>query len=89
MTVDGKLYSSRIRPDASAIEFTNSDSDQIRRILDKLAQARAADPEYKVFGASAHRYVVHAPASLDAVSRFEERVGITLSDAFRRFLLEV
>ncbi len=67
----------------------NSDPDQPRRILDKLAQARAADPEYKVFGASAHRYVVHATASLEAVSGFEERVGVTLPDAFKRFLLEV
>ena len=66
-----------------------SDSDQTRRIIDKLARARAADPEYKVFGASAHRYVVHAPASPQAVSGFEERLGITLPDAFRRFLLEV
>jgi len=83
-----KLVASSV-PNASAIEFMNSDSDQTRRILDKLVLARAADPEYKVFGASSHRYVVHAPASLDAVRRFEERVGITLPDAFRRFLLEV
>ena len=67
----------------------NSDSDQTRRILDKLGRARAADPEYTVFGASAHRYVLHAPASPQAVSDFEERVGITLPAAFRRFLLEV
>ena len=73
----------------SATEFMNSDSDQTRRILDKLARARAADPEHKVFGASAHRYVLRAPASPQAVTGFEERLGITLPEAFRRFLLEV
>jgi hypothetical protein len=67
----------------------NDDPQQARRILDKLSQARAADPELKVFGASSHGYVIQAPASLQAVSDFEARLAITLPDAYRRFLLEV
>ena len=70
-------------------ERMNDDPQQARRILDKLTQARAADPELKVFGANAHGYVIHAPASPQAVSDFEARLAITLPDAYRRFLLEV
>jgi hypothetical protein len=75
--------------DARRPERMNDDPQQTRRILDKLTQARAADPELKVFGAAAHGYVIHAPASPQAVRDFEARLAITLPGAYRRFLLEV
>lgn len=59
------------------------------RILDKLSQAKAADPDLEVFGADAHGYVVHPPANLQAVSDFEVRLGIQLPPAYRQFVLEV
>jgi hypothetical protein len=52
----------------------NDDSQQTRRILDKLSQAQAADPKLKVFGADAHGYVVHAPASRQTVVNGQERI---------------
>lgn len=67
----------------------NDDPQQTRRILDKLSQARAADPKLKVFGADSHGYVVHAPASPQTVSDIETRLAITLPDAYRRFVLEI
>jgi hypothetical protein len=65
------------------------DPQQTRRILEKLTQARAADSKLEVFGANSHGYVVHAPASPQAVSDIEERLAIKLPQAYRRFLLEV
>jgi hypothetical protein len=52
------------------------DPQQTRRILEKLTQARAADSKLEVFGANSHGYVVHAPASPQAVSDIEERLAI-------------
>lgn len=65
------------------------DCPQISRILKKLPLAKSADPEFGVFGARAHRYVIHAPASAKAISDFESRYAITLPEAYKRFLLGV
>lgn len=62
---------------------------QARRILEKLSVARSADRGLNVFGADSHRYVVHAPATQEAVSDIEKRLAITLPESYRRFLLEV
>ena len=67
----------------------NNDLQQIRRILDKLSHAKAADPKLEVFGASAHGYVVHAPTNPQAVNNFEARLAIALPPAYRQFVLEV
>jgi hypothetical protein len=67
----------------------NNDPQQARRVLAKLSQARAVDSELKVFGANAHRYIVNAPTSLQTVSDIEERLAITLPQAYRRFVLEI
>lgn len=66
-----------------------NDPQQTRRILDKLARARVADPKLEVFGADAHGYAVHAPASPRTVSDFEARLTVALPEAYRRFVLEV
>jgi hypothetical protein len=65
------------------------DCPQISRILKKLPLAKSADPEFGVFGARAHRYVIHAPASAKAIRDFESRYAITLPEAYKRFLLGV
>ena len=67
----------------------NADAKQTRRILEKLSQAHAADPKLEVFGADSHGYVVHAPASPQALSDIETRLAITMPESYRRFLLEV
>ena len=69
--------------------LTSMDDPQVSRILEKLASARLADPSFEVFGASAHRYAVHAPASVEAVAGFELLHAITLPQAYKRFLLGV
>jgi hypothetical protein len=63
--------------------------DQVSRILEKLRLARLSDPEFEVFGASAHRYIVHPPASEEAILRFEKQHAIALPDAYKSFLLHV
>lgn len=59
------------------------------RILAKLSQAMASDPSREVFGADAHGYGVHAPATPQVVNEFEARLGIRLPPAYRQFVLEV
>jgi hypothetical protein len=56
--------------------------DQIERIREKLPLARAADPDFLVFGAKSHRYELKDPVSLDEVEAFEARCGITLPAAY-------
>lgn len=62
---------------------------QSHRILAKLSQAKATDQRRQVFGADTHGYVVHAPATPQALIDFEGRLGITLPPAYRQFVLEV
>lgn len=61
----------------------------IARIRAKLPLAREADSGFKVFGAESHRYVLHPPASAEAVAEFETRCGIALPEGYRQFLLHV
>ncbi len=43
----------------------HEDHDPIARILKKLELAKQADPDFEVFGAKSHRYIVNLPASTD------------------------
>lgn len=61
----------------------------LSRIREKLRLARQADPEFEVFGADSHRYVVQPPASAEAIRNFEERYSTTLPDAYKAFLLHI
>lgn len=67
----------------------HEDHDPIARILKKLELAKQADPDFEVFGAKSHRYIVNLPASTDTVLYFEKRYGVALPDAYKRFILEV
>lgn len=62
---------------------------QIARIKSKLPQARAADPQYKVFGANGHRYRMAGPLSASDLLALEERYGIKLPADYRLFMQEV
>jgi hypothetical protein len=64
-------------------------SAQIQRIKTKLAAARKADRELKVFGASSHRYRIDEPASEREVHEFEERYSVRLPACYRAFVTRV
>jgi hypothetical protein len=62
---------------------------QIARIKAKLPQARAADQQYKVFGASGHRYQMMGPVPAADLQALEQRYGIRLPDDYRLFMEEI
>ncbi|MBL1407707.1 SMI1/KNR4 family protein [Sphingobacterium faecale] len=62
---------------------------QIKRIKDKLVQAKIADKDFKVFGADAHLYKLNAPVDLKTVEDFERQYDITLPIAYKLFVTEI
>ena len=63
-------------------------ADQIKRIKEKLPEAKKADGNLKVFGADKHKYVVNKPAALNAVIEFEKKYSIELPGCYKAFILE-
>nr|WP_299170672.1 SMI1/KNR4 family protein [uncultured Allomuricauda sp.] len=64
-------------------------SAQIQNIKQKLEFAKKADSDFKVFGASRHKYEMNPPASIKEVQAFEEKYSLQLPDCYRAFILEV
>jgi SMI1/KNR4 family protein SUKH-1 len=64
-------------------------SSPLLRIQRKLANLRALDPEYRLFGSSIHRYELMPPVPESAVLQFEGKHGIRLPEDYRSFLLQV
>lgn len=62
---------------------------QIARIKSKLTQAQAADSQYKVFGASGHRYRIAGPVPAPDLLALEQRYNIKLPDDYRLFMQEI
>ena len=60
--------------------------EQLQRIQQKLAQAKAADKDLEVFGASSHKYHLNPPVSEAEVLTFEEKYGISLPEDYRDFV---
>lgn len=54
-----------------------------------VAKAAKADPEYKVFGASSHKYCLNPVISLKEVRQFEMEYHITLPEEYVFFLTKV
>ena len=60
--------------------------EQLRRIQQKLSQAKAADKDLEVFGASSHKYHLNPPVSEAEVLAFEKKYGVSLPKDYRAFL---
>ena len=63
--------------------------EQLHRIQQKLAQAKAADKDLQVFGADAHQYHLNPPVSEAEVLAFEKKYGVQLPECYRAFLLTI
>ena len=60
--------------------------EQLHRIQQKLSQAKAADKDLEVIGASSHKYHLNPPVSEAEVLTFEEKYGISLPEDYRAFV---
>lgn len=64
-------------------------SEQIQRIKKKLVEAKHIDTDFRVFGASGHRYELNIPATLEEVEAFEKAYEVQLPECYRSFVLHV
>lgn len=62
---------------------------QIERIKKKLILAKEADPEFKVFGASSHKYEIGPPVTVDEILKFEKEYDLELPECYKTFLLHI
>ena len=63
--------------------------EQLQRVRSKLAKAKSNDKNFKVFGASAHKYSLNRPATSQEVLAFETEYGIHLPEAYRAFITHI
>jgi hypothetical protein len=63
--------------------------EQLARVKAKLAKAKSADKNFKVFGASSHKYNLNRPATSQEVLAFETEYGVHLPEAYRAFITHI
>ena len=63
--------------------------EQLHRIQQKLSQAKAADKDLQVFGASSHKYHLNPPLTEAEVLAFEKKYGLQLPECYRAFMLTI
>ncbi len=59
----------------------------LKKLKELLQKAKEADGRLKQFGAERHRYRWNPPASPADVEAFEQEIGTTLPEEYRKFLL--
>lgn len=64
-------------------------SEQLDRIKQKLSLAAKKDPDFTIFGASSHEYVLRQPLSEQTVQKFENEFSTKLPDCYRSFVLTI
>ncbi|MFT5777805.1 MAG: hypothetical protein ACI837_000753 [Crocinitomicaceae bacterium] len=62
---------------------------QIKRIQEKLINARSVDEKFVVFGAEGHQYLLNDPVDVKDVEAFESKFSIQLPECYRSFILNV
>ncbi|HEY0744217.1 MAG TPA: SMI1/KNR4 family protein [Chryseosolibacter sp.] len=65
---------------------SNAFDDQLERIREKLIRAKQFDGQFKTFGSASHRYVLHDPATEEALRTFESTYNIKLPPCYRAFV---
>ncbi len=58
-------------------------------LLDQLETLRRLDPEFRVFGASKHRYRLNAPACSKTLAEFEVRHSVSLQSDYCQYMTQV
>ncbi|MDO4879842.1 MAG: SMI1/KNR4 family protein [Capnocytophaga sp.] len=61
-------------------------TEQLSRIQQKIAQAKASDKDFEVFGAEGHQYHLNPPASEAEILAFEQKYAISLPECYRSFM---
>jgi len=62
---------------------------QIRRIKNKLLEAKEVDKKLIVFGANKHKYYLNPPATELEVLEFERKFSIELPECYRSFITQI
>lgn len=63
--------------------------EKILHIRQTLSLLQALDPDYRVFGANKHRYLLNPVLSEADVRAFEQQHHVALPEGYRRFLTEI
>lgn len=58
-------------------------------LKNKLAELKAKDPNYKIFGSDGHHYELEPTLSEQEIQNLEKHTQITFPEEYRQFLLEV
>ncbi|GAA3769762.1 SMI1/KNR4 family protein [Flavobacterium ginsengiterrae] len=64
-------------------------ANQIERIKKKLILAKESDLDFKVFGASSHKYEIGPTVTTDEVLKFEKEYDLDLPECYKAFLLHI
>ncbi len=63
--------------------------EQLKRIKNKLKEARSVDSSLKVFGAGSHKYQTKPPISYSEIGLFESKYQLKIPLSYKEFLLMI
>lgn len=61
----------------------------MQQLKTKLMRLAESDKKLKLFGSQSHTYSLNSCISIEELSNFESRYGITLPEDYRNFILEI